>query len=107
MDEQDMGEFVAFAVPYLRAQFPAVGSSAELPQRVRTSVERALEYGFETEEQLLDFATASCLLGANFEVDPENQWAADVLNDEEASLDERAALLSAIASTLVEEREGE
>jgi hypothetical protein len=75
----------------------------ELLGRLHSCVERCADYGLTTESQIFNFTAASCLLGEDFDADPENDWVADVLNDPEASPDERAALLLAIAATIFED----
>jgi len=102
----DMGSVEGRALSYLRSGLPAEAgpfTDDELLERFRSCAGRCAAYGLTTEEQILDFTAASCLLGERFDSDPENQWVAEVLNDPEASPDERAALLLALAATIVEE----
>src|ERR1700689_3926305 len=102
-----MGGFEDRALGYLRSGLPAEAgpfTDDELLERFRSCADRCAAYGLNTEEQILDFTAASCLLGERFDSDPENQWVAEILNDPEASPDERAALLLALAATIVEEK---
>jgi hypothetical protein len=110
-ESDDNGNFESRALLYLRSGLPAeegeIAAPAftddELLEVLHSSMERCGKYGLTTEQQILNFTAASCLLGEEFDADPENEWVPDVLNDPVASPDERAALLLAIAATIVEE----
>jgi len=103
----DMQSVEVRALGYLRSGLPAEAgpfTDDELLERFRPCAGRCAAYGLSSEEQILDFTAACCLLGERFDSDPENAWVAEVLNDPEAPPDERAALLLALAATIVEEK---
>ncbi len=91
----------------LRAEAPeqTAGYSDEaLLERIETAVARCLDYDLATEDQILHFVRATLLLGEDFDAAPDGQWAAEILEDQEMSPDERAAMVAAAAEMLVEEQ---
>jgi len=76
----------------------------ELRAQVLSCAPRCAAYGLVEEEQILQFAAVTVLLGEHFDSEPEHVWAQDVLSDSELSAEERGALLVALAELLVEER---
>ena len=82
-------------------------SDEDLSERVHSCMDRCVSYGLTTEEQILQFAQTSLLLGEHFDSDPENEWVSEVLTDPETTPDERAAMLLAVAEMLIAEQEGD
>ena len=106
LDEAD-GTFEDRAVEYLRTELPAQTaglSDGQLRERILSCAERCSAYGLSTEEQIVYFVATSYLLEEHFDSGPEYPWTVEVLQDPEMSADERAAMLVALAETLVEEQ---
>ena len=80
-------------------------SDAALHARVLTCAPRCAAYGLQEEEQILQFAAVTLLLGEDFDSEPEHVWAHEVLSDPGLSAEERGALLMALAELLVEEQD--
>jgi len=76
----------------------------ELRARVLSCQVRCEAYGLTEEHQILGFLEAGYLLGEDFDSAPGNEWAAEVLTDPGLSLDERVAMLLAIAELIDEDR---
>jgi hypothetical protein len=101
------GPFEERAVEYLRRELPTQTSGLsdeQLQERILSCAGRCSAYGLSSEEQLIYFVTTSYLLEEYFDSGPEYAWTAEVLQDPEMSADERAAMLVALAETLVEEQ---
>jgi len=77
----------------------------ELRAQVLSCAPRCAAYGLEEEEQILQFAAVTLLLGEDFDSDPDYVWAGEILRDPGLSAEERGALLVAVAELLVEERD--
>jgi hypothetical protein len=67
---------------------------------------RCNNYGLNNTSQIAVFSHVADLLGEHFDVEPENDWAREVLRDPDLNSDRRAALLLALAELLAEERKG-
>jgi hypothetical protein len=76
-----------------------------LRERVPACTARCGAYGLVEEEQVLQFAAVTLLLGDHFDSEPEHAWAHEVLSDSGLSAEERGALLVALAELWVEERD--
>jgi hypothetical protein len=103
-------DWEARAFRHLRASFPAQTAELaddELRQRWRSWDERSRRYGLKSGEQVLCFAMSAFLLGENFDSDPKQVWAAEILRDPEIPADERAAMVVALAELLIEDEQEE
>ncbi len=80
-------------------------NDTELRARAMVCAPRCAAYGLSQEEQILQFAAITLLLGEHFDSDPEQSWAREILTDSLLSPEERGALLLALAELLAEERD--
>lgn len=106
LPDEPEAPFEERAVEYLRSQLPSQTaglSDGQLRERISSCAGRCSAYGLSTEEQLIYFIATSFLLEEHFDTNPEYLWTVEVLQDPEMSADERAAMLVALAETLVEE----
>ena len=71
---------------YLQEEYPQEAkfySSEELRQLVKSGIEKAVSYGITIKRDAADYITLMLLHGADFEHLPQNQWALEILEDED------------------------
>jgi hypothetical protein len=71
-------------------------STDDLRERVHSSVEKALSYGIDIEKDVSSYVDLTFELGENFDEDPQQEWAGEILRDESLSGAEKIAKIKKI-----------
>lgn len=101
-----MTYFETRAVAHLRRDLvkqTGAFSDDDLRTRVRQCISRAAQYGLTTEKQVMCFVDVTYLLGPNFDSDPRQRWANELLRSSKVASADKGNLLLATACSVYKE----
>jgi hypothetical protein len=105
LSERLMASFIKGAILHLRQKFPKTTRffpDNELSTLISEGIDKATGYNILESEEVLPFLEYLIVLGRNFDTDPENSWALEVLNDDDMVGADKISLLISVKPLLAE-----